>query len=709
MYNPAGTPDMDGEERQESTAETRRAARRSVLISGTLVLAALLPVALLSVLSYRLAARRMLDLVRSGNASAAAMTGELVRSDLARNVDMARALAAQPDMMAAVGRRDADAVRQRLKATVDAINRETVAGSPAAAPATAPGTAPPGDIAGRRIDRAFVADPAGVEWSDYPYAPESIGKSFAHRDWYRGVSRDWQPYLSEVYQRNSEPRILIVAMAAPVRGPGGDVIGILVFQMPLEYVSRALRSIQVGIAGGSGHVYVVDRNGTVVAHPLLPDLQTRHYTEPAGSEPVRRAIDRRSGTAEYVDPISGRRMVAAFQSIPVPNGTWAAVAQQPADEVYGPVRRLGISIAVAGTVVAATGFLLVGTLRRASVRDRRMSRALDAKGERLAKLAAELEDTATAERQARIAEQAAHDRLRQAQGRLVQSEKLAALGQLVAGVAHEINNPLAFVLNNVAVLQRDLRALEELIRLYQLGDGALDQHAPDVMTRVRALSERIDLPYTMKEIAELPVRTREGLARIQHIVKDLRDFARQNAIGDVQPGCDLNSGIESTINIARGTARKHQVELVSDLQPLPGVTCAPGKINQVVLNLITNAVHASSEGGRVIVRTRHVDGGVQIEVADNGAGIDPAIRGRIFDPFFTTKPQGEGTGLGLSISHGIVADHGGRIDVESEPGAGTTFTVFLPLAPPGAPAGLPAAGRRTVAAGDGPTIPTGVG
>ncbi|MGB7158966.1 MAG: ATP-binding protein, partial [Tepidisphaeraceae bacterium] len=532
----------------------------------------------------------------------------------------------------------------------------------------------------RRIDRAFVADPKGVEWSDYPHAPESIGVDFSSRDWFRGVSRDWEPYLSTVYQRHSEPRILIVAMAAPVRdAQDGKVTGILVFQMPLQYLSDTLRAIPVGT---SGYVYAVDRRGTVVAHPRLPDLRERTYTAPAGDYHVQMALADQPSSADYNDPISNEPMVASFHNIAVPNGTWAVVAQQPAEEVYGPVRRLGTSIAIAGGVVALTAFGLVASLRRASVRDRKQSEELEIKRQRLSILAADLEKTAAAERSARVEAQAAHDTLQQAQGRLVQTEKLAALGQLVAGVAHEINNPLSFVLNNVAVLQRDLAAVAEIIRLYQSGDESLGRHDPELMKRIRALADGVDLDYTMAEVAELPMRSREGLVRIQHIVKDLRDFARQNAIGDVENGADLNAGIASTLNIARGTARKHRIELVSDLAPLPGVTCSPGKINQVVLNLVSNAVDATPNGGRVTVRTRPLDGGVEIKVIDTGSGIDPAVRGRIFDPFFTTKPQGEGTGLGLSISHGIISEHGGRIDVDSARGAGTTFTIFLPLTPP---------------------------
>jgi signal transduction histidine kinase len=667
---------------------------RSALVTGLVVVAALLPVALLSLISYRLAAKRMLDLVSSSNATAADMTAELVRSDLARNIDMARALAAQPAMVGAVQGRNADGVRECLKATVDAVNRKQAGAGRAA-----------GEDAARLIDRAYVTDPRGTEWSDYPHVPEAIGRNFSDRDWYRGVTQRWEPYLSEVYVRLTRPQILIVSMAAPVRDPAGKVIGILVLQMPVGYLSNTLKNVRVG--GGSGYVYVVDRNGAVAAHPLLADLQSHRYTEPFNSTPVYRALTNRPSEGDYDDPITKTRMVAAFRTVAVPDGTWAVVAQQPADEVYGPIRRLGISIAIAGSLVAVAAFLLVASLRRASVRDRKLSDALEAKRAHLASLAAELENTAGAEKQARIAAQAAHDELRKAQGRLVQSEKLAALGQLVAGVAHEINNPLAFVLNNVAVLQRDLKSLEELIRLYQRGDGVLERELPEVMDQIRALCDHIDLAYTMTEITELPVRTREGLSRIQQIVKDLRDFARQNAIGDIQPGADLNSGIESTLNIARGTARKHKVEFTFDPHPLPGVTCSPGKINQVVLNLITNAVQASPDGGRVTVRTRHIKDGVQIQVADNGTGIPPEIRDRIFDPFFTTKPQGEGTGLGLSISHGIVSDHGGRLEVESEVGVGTTFTVTLPLCPPSVAAENPA--PRRSAGVDGPAVAAVVG
>ncbi len=275
-------------------------------------------------------------------------------------------------------------------------------------------------------------------------------------------------------------------------------------------------------------------------------------------------------------------------------------------------------------------------------------------------------------------EREASDALKRAQSQMLQTEKLAALGQLVAGVAHEINNPLSFVNNNVAVLQRDVAAIRELLLLYQSADGELQQSQPELLAKIRELCDRMDLAYTLTNLDELLLRSRDGLRRIQQIVKDLRDFARLDE-SELQE-IDLNHGIESTVNIVRGRAKGMQVVIDLDLHPLPAIVCYPAKVNQVVMNLVSNAMDACPGGGKVTVRTSALekDGGVRIEVIDTGTGIPPAVRDRIFDPFFTTKPQGEGTGLGLSISYGIVRDHHGTIEVDSTPGKGTTFTVKLP-------------------------------
>ena len=221
------------------------------------------------------------------------------------------------------------------------------------------------------------------------------------------------------------------------------------------------------------------------------------------------------------------------------------------------------------------------------------------------------------------AERKAIETLKQAQSRLVQSEKLASLGQLVAGVAHEINNPLAFVTNNIVVLQRDFAGIHELLKLYQSADAAIISAQSSLAQEIQDTSERIDLAYTLENLSETLTRSREGLKRIQQIVRDLRDFSRQESVGDRQEGVDLNAGITSTLNIVRGRARSRGVELEAQLSDLPDVTCCPGKINQVVLNLITNAIDACAAGGKVVVRSRAVENGAEIEVSDNGVGIPP--------------------------------------------------------------------------------------
>jgi signal transduction histidine kinase len=282
----------------------------------------------------------------------------------------------------------------------------------------------------------------------------------------------------------------------------------------------------------------------------------------------------------------------------------------------------------------------------------------------------ELEESIASERDA-------HAKLKETQTALVQSEKLAGLGQMVAGVAHEINNPLAFVSNNVAVLERDAAAMCEMLRLYANSDPLLAEQRPELAKQLRDLSERIDLAYTLSNVKELTARSREGLRRIQQIVMDLRDFARldQAAVHDA----DLNAGIESTVNIITGLAKKKRITIERKLENIPLITCQPAKINQVVMNLLSNAIDACDEGGTVTIHTSTCDQKVNIEVADTGHGIDPAIRQRIFDPFFTTKPPGAGTGLGLSISYGIIQEHGGRIDLKSTPGEGATFVISLPI------------------------------
>lgn len=1016
--DPRSSPPLPDED--DPARRTSRDGRWAILTWGLLVVLALVPVALLSLYSFTVMSGSVRDLARRNNMATATVTRQLVVRELERTSQLAVSVAALPGTIDAVQRHDENGVRSRLRPVVVSF---------------------PG------IDRAYVLDRDGTEWSDYPRAPESLGKNFSKRDYFVGLSRNWRPYVSEVFRRNASPQAMVVAAAAPILTEHGEVIGALVCEYRLEDIASWLRQINIG---DGGYVVLIDPSGTVAAHPKL-NLQDHFYDDYMKVDLVRQAIGGKAGSGRYTDPLSGEQMIATFLPINIGGRYWVVVAQQPEAMADAPITQLRTQISLGSVILALLAMAAAIVLGRSSAGNRRLRMELAYQNQRLQQLAAivsssddailshspagiirhwnpgaqrlygytaeeavgkpvrmlfaegprvssasspgetatfrpagqyetrhvrkdggivdvfvtvspvrdengavvasamiarditehkQMEDLLDRERnllrslidnlpdniyvkdlegryildnvaharfvgipadeilgktvfdlfpremaerfaaddeavirsrepmlnreepirgvggdmgwvsttkvplmdgqgnvvglvcvsrdvtarrraeqemrelqrflasiienipdmifvkdardlrfvefnraaeeligqsrdqvvgkndhdlfppdeadffnandravlegrqlievpaehiqtprglrilhtkkiplldddgnpryllgisedvtdrvraqeelvrknqlleEAVSSERRAHEELKQAQTQLVQTEKLASLGQLVAGVAHEINNPLAFVSNNVAVLQRDVRAVVELLKLYRGEDAAVQRANPELSKQIAELAERIDLNYTVSNLPDLLARSREGLKRIQEIVRDLRDFARQETVGDYQEGVDLNAGILSTLNIVRGRARKTKVELEADLTPLPGITCEPARINQVVLNLMVNAVDACENGGDVKVRTRVAGDGVEIEIADTGTGIAPEIRDKIFDPFFTTKPQGQGTGLGLSISYGIVRDHGGNISVDSTPGKGSRFVVHLPMKPP---------------------------
>ena len=291
-------------------------------------------------------------------------------------------------------------------------------------------------------------------------------------------------------------------------------------------------------------------------------------------------------------------------------------------------------------------------------------------------LAEALSDT----RRAHESLQQAHRELKQAQSRMFQQARLASLGQTAAGVAHEINNPLAFVTNNLEVLKREVKGVQDILYLYQQAEKTLAGYESELYARIADLAEEVDLPFVRDNLGSLLERSRGGLLRIQKIVADLRDFAHLEEAEFKE--ADLNAGISTTVRLMQKVADNRHVTLETKLVPLPAMMCFPVKLNLVVQSLISNAIDACGPGGRVVVETVKGDDEIEIRVSDNGCGIAPGIRDQVFDPFFTTKPIGKGTGLGLALSYGIVTDHGGTIDFESSPDAGTRFFVRLPVAPP---------------------------
>jgi len=266
-------------------------------------------------------------------------------------------------------------------------------------------------------------------------------------------------------------------------------------------------------------------------------------------------------------------------------------------------------------------------------------------------------------------------KLEDAHNQLLQSEKMASIGQLAAGVAHEINNPIGYVNSNLGTLRT---YIEQLLRVLDAFQQAGDVCDADARMRIKALMEEVEMDYLKQDIIDLLRESGEGIQRVKQIVQDLKDFSHVDE-AEWQLA-DLHQGLDSTLNVVHNEI-KYKADVVKEYGELPRVECLPHQINQVFMNLLVNAAHAMEEGkrGLITVRSGVAGDGVWMEFADNGKGIPPENLTRIFDPFFTTKPVGKGTGLGLSLAYGIMEKHHGRIEVESEVGKGTTFRLYLPV------------------------------
>lgn len=273
---------------------------------------------------------------------------------------------------------------------------------------------------------------------------------------------------------------------------------------------------------------------------------------------------------------------------------------------------------------------------------------------------------------------------------LLQSEKLASVGQLAAGVAHEINNPVGFISSNLGTLRDYIEDVRNIIEAQRFAIKAgtecrdADEYAKInamAIADLKALLEKADFDFLMTDLNDLLDESIDGVERIRKIVADLLDFSRTNS-SDVK-AVDINELLEKTISVAWNEL-KYKAEVVRDLGELPKIYCNDGKLSQVFLNLLLNASHAMKEQGEVVITTRQVGDNVKIVVDDTGIGIPKDILPNIFDPFFTTKSVKEGTGLGLHIARTVIDSHQGTISVSSELDVGTSFTILLPIGKPSA-------------------------
>ncbi|MBN1676312.1 MAG: response regulator [Kiritimatiellae bacterium] len=278
----------------------------------------------------------------------------------------------------------------------------------------------------------------------------------------------------------------------------------------------------------------------------------------------------------------------------------------------------------------------------------------------------------------------AYESLQATQTQLIMREKLASVGQLAAGIAHELNNPVGFILNNFSALRKSVEVFTDLLGAYR-GLAACAEKAGACTSEIEALKARekaTSLDFILGDMRELFNDTREGIDRVTAILDAMRDFSRPDRKQELGP-YKLNRGVETTLTIARNVY-KYCADVKLDLKPVREITASPNQVNQVLLNLIVNAAQAIGEQnrkqkGRIVIRTYEEGPFVCCSVADDGPGIPKDIQAKIFDPFFTTKKPGKGTGLGLSISYDIARKHGGELCLESEPGKGTCFVLKLPL------------------------------
>lgn len=552
----------------------------------------------------------------------------------------------------------------------------------------------------------------------------SIAGLTSHRDWYS--SR----LVGEVYNYKDEDVSYRygIALSLPLRNPEtNEIAGVWLsiinwssVQAILDYVERDLHDL--GMKSGYAFMYARDGN-TIIAHkyrsgrgdtgsarPPVGNLYGVRLVEDLGLGNLHDAVQRQLHSFAYEFP-RGTAKISGLAPIEDTDFGWIVGVGIDESDIFRPIDRLtwwlaGATAVLAILVVVSTYAVaqgitdpinkLIATARsmaqgnlgqRVQIRSadevgalgsafNDMARAISMREEQLQELNRNLErmvrERTLELEKSNEALKRAYLELQNAQEQLVQTEKMASLGQLVAGIAHEIKNPLNFIYGNTGFLADYTSKLQELIRAYE----QLPSISPEDRARIREVKERLNYAFICEDLPALIDNFTEGAGRINNIVTDLRTFSRMDA--DTVSEIDLHATIEMSLNLLRNQY-KDRITIHKDYGDIPKIQGYAGKLGQVFMNLLSNAFHAVEDKGDVWIRTRAENGYVEVEIRDNGLGIPKENLKHIFEPFFTTKPVGQGTGLGLSISYGIVEQHHGRISVAQAEPKGSIFTVQLPI------------------------------
>lgn len=584
-------------------------------------------------------------------------------------------------------------------------------------------------------DRYLVALPAaalaqiiGRNISSFPeehqlFSASVTGHSFHHNIYQSKLVQSLYRYEDEdrSYQYN-------IALSEPIRDPvTQEIQGVWLNILNWSYFQSILDSVEMDLDNldlrtGYGFMLAKDAN-TIIGHKYRVNRKfeesearyrgTGYYgtrlVEDHGLRDLHEALVRRASSYAYELKGSGR--IAGFAPIEDTSFGWIVGVEIDEADVFRPIKLLsywllGVTVVLASLVVFFTYLIAEGitgplkilirsasTIARGNFKERvpirsadelgilaskfnEMAGALSAREIQLQELNKNLEEMV---RDRTIELENSHEALKRAyldlqsaQEQLVQTEKMASLGQLVAGIAHEIKNPLNFIYGNTGFLADYTQKLQEIVDAFE----RLPSLSSEDRLAMAELKERNQYDFIKTDLKILIDNFTEGARRINTIVTDLRTFSRMDT--DTISEVDLHASLEMSLNLLRNQY-KNRIEIHKEYGDIPKIRGYSGKLNQVFMNLLSNAFHAVREKGDVWIRTRSNGAAVEVEIEDNGVGIPKEHMKRIFEPFFTTKPVGQGTGLGLSISYGIIEQHQGRIEVSSVPLKGSSFVVTLPI------------------------------